>query len=169
MAEGIRGQVLTAGRTALLPFVCLLAGCTQQAPQQAQKPANAIERSGISRDELWNRRRQCAAAIDEVLKHTGWDKSGDSGFSRTSVASHYNESKERCYVRIDIVNKSGGNRSQGIPFTTYVIVDAFDDGTTLSCSEESAAGFCSVDEPGKETVSGDCVHCRAVAKELMTK
>jgi hypothetical protein len=152
----------------ILPIVCILSGCAQQAPKPTTTTTNEAATARIGRDGLWDRRRQCAAAIDEVLKHTGWDKP-TGGLVPMGASNHYNEADDRCYVRVEVMNRQA-NEKIGIPAFSYTIFDAFDAGTTLYCSDDlsTSAGFCSIDQPGKEAVN-DCVHCRAVAKELMTK
>jgi hypothetical protein len=120
----------------------------------------------LDRDTLWERRRQCAAAIDDVLRHTGWSKPETYGFSVIGASSHYNETQDRCYVRVDITNGQG-DLERGVPFSSYAIYDAFDAGTHLSCSDELAgSALCTVRQEGKETI-GDCMRCRAVAEDLM--
>jgi hypothetical protein len=154
-------------RSGAMVLVALLVcvSCTQQTPKAPQ----ASETAKLSRDGLWERRRQCSAAIDDVLKHTGWAKPVPAYFNVLNASSHYNEADERCYVRIDLLNNQA-NVKAGVPLSSYVVFDAFDAGTSVSCSDDlsAARGMCSVSLPGKGDVS-DCDHCRAVTKDLMTK
>src|SRR5207248_717893 len=88
--------------------------CSNQAPRP-QKNDN----SSLGRDALWERRRQCSSAIGDVLKHTGWAKPEALGFTLFGASSHYNQLSDRCYVRIDVMNRNG-NPKIGIPSSNYM-------------------------------------------------
>jgi hypothetical protein len=159
-----------------LVLMLLCAGCkapptqTQAAaPKQTAQPPTAD--SNMSRDTLWQRRRECAAAIDDVLKHSRWEnptRMAGSNYLVVGSDNHYNELQDRCYVRIAVVNQ-GADTKNGVPFASYYIYDAFDGNTNITCSDEATthANFC-LALPGKDAVY-DCGQCRAVAKDLMTK
>lgn len=116
---------------------------------------------------LWERRRQCAARAGEIMRGPEWAKPvAEVGVLGSSY--HYNEAADRCYVRVAMITR--GARAAGIPLTFYSVFDAFDNGTSLSCSDQvdANANYCSVEQNGADPVF-DCNRCRSLAKELMSK
>jgi hypothetical protein len=124
----------------------------------------------MSRDTLWQRRRDCAAAatLDAVMKRAGLDKP-QGWYDLVSPSSHYNEAQDRCFVRVDL-RVTHADQAHGNPLTNYYIFDAFDSTTFIECSDDENASkdYCYIALPAKEPYK-DCAQCRAIVKEMMTK
>ncbi len=161
---------LMAFRLTLLLVILGLPSCKARegevVPDHRAEDRAASER----RERLWERRRQCASAAATMMARPEWAKPVGAVMT-VGWENHYNESMDRCFVRVSTSDREA-NGKNGIPPLTYSVIDVFDaSGPNVSCTDDTRAMaiFCaSTDEKGM-SASGDCGKCRALAKDLMTK
>lgn len=153
------------GLVAASALLCL-SGCNKPTPEAAPLPAIQNPARESRNDFQWERRRQCAAGAEDVMKRPDWKT--QNGISVTGWSNHYNVATDRCYVQVNMY--SHGEKTPGTPSAMYQVFDVFDAGISIACTDRADANtiFCAIEEPGTETLF-DCARCRSRATDLMSK
>jgi hypothetical protein len=135
----------------------------QEAPSNPpiERDANATAFSESKQDD-WQRRKDCAVQADRVMKDTGL--TGDRNV--IGWENHYNPKYARCFVLVDY-REPDADKIPGVPSLYSELYDAFERRLLSTCQDELDKNtFCTVQSEGS-LAAVDCRVCRSLVKERM--
>jgi hypothetical protein len=136
-----------------------------------EAPSNSDRQDGIEKDAAafseskqddWQRRKDCAAQADRVMRDTGL--TGDRNV--IGWENHYNPKYGRCFVLVDYINPDA-EKIPGIPSFYNELYDAFERRLLSTCQDDLDKNtFCTVQSEGS-LGAVDCRVCRSLVKDRM--
>ena len=147
----------------MAPFATRSESKVSQALIQSVAP-----QSGVNSSQGWDRMRQCAEQADRLAVQQGWGRElAGEDVRATGWSNHYSVKFEKCFVRVDFINRGAG-KVKTLPFFVYLLYDGFEGRGLASCTDvptEDPSAFCSVD--GRDDLQNSCGACRNFVKERM--